>query len=375
MKLKNGTATGSRNEARPGQPVPKFRVQERLFFGQEHRAFTLVELLVVIAILGVLIALLLPAVQAAREAARRMQCTNNVKQWVLALHNYHDVQVGFPQFTSCGTDATHGTFNTGYSIHARILPYIEQGQFMDGIDFGAYDTRIYTNKSAVNELLYDRLFFPCPILTCPSESQPGLQEGTVQGDSSGEIRKQAGTNYMFCLGSGSGEGYYLESLKNDGIFRNLPTSFATIIDGTSQTLAVSEGLLAFEEPPSDPTGKAWRRMNAISGLEGASSDLADYKEADLTAYKSGAKYSQRGFIWMVGRATSTGFGTWKRPNEELPSVWFRGKELLYWGAASEHAGGVNAGLADGSVRAISNTIDLPVWRALSTAAGCETVSL
>ena len=93
--------------------------------------FTLVELLVVIAIIGILIGLLLPAVQAARETARRMQCANNVKQWTLALTNYSDVQNGFPQFTSWGRSAADGkVYDTAFSIQARILPYIEQGAFM-----------------------------------------------------------------------------------------------------------------------------------------------------------------------------------------------------------------------------------------------------
>ena len=136
--------------------------------------FTLVELLVVIAIIGILIGLLLPAVQAARETARRMQCANNVKQWTLALTNYSDVQNGFPQFTSWGRSAADGkVYDTAFSIQARILPYIEQGAFMQGIDFGDYDKyRVYWQKTALNSALFDKMDFPCPTLACPSEDQP-----------------------------------------------------------------------------------------------------------------------------------------------------------------------------------------------------------
>ena len=115
--------------------------------------FTLVELLVVIAIIGILIGLLLPAVQAAREAARRMQCLNNVKQWGLALTNYADVYRGLPQFTSWGRSAGSSTvYNTGFSIQARVLPFIEQGSFMVGIDFGDYDKY---RKGVVDQRSFD----------------------------------------------------------------------------------------------------------------------------------------------------------------------------------------------------------------------------
>ena len=335
----------------------------RKTFLRSYRAFTLVELLVVIAIIGILIALLLPAVQAARESARRMQCTNNIKQWTLALHNFHDVRGGFPTFTSWVKNDPSQT-ETCFSVHARILPYIEQGNFMDGVDFANYDWRVYTFKSSINTNLYDRLFFPCPILVCPSESEPQYQEISIPG---GDTVRQAGTSYRFCLGSGAGDGYYLSSLKNDGFIRNVPTTMATVIDGTSNTLAVSESLLAFESAPAQPEGEQWRRMNAISNLGGTSADIADYKEANLESYKTYATYSQCGFPWMVARATNAGFGAWKVPNEHLPSIWFRGQELLYWGASSEHRGCVNAATVDGAVHTISDSIDREVWRALASA--------
>ncbi|MDO4587636.1 MAG: DUF1559 domain-containing protein [Planctomycetia bacterium] len=330
--------------------------------------FTLIELLVVIAIIGILIGLLLPAIQAAREAARRMQCINHLKQWTLALHNYHDVQGGFPQFTSWGINPSTGlVVDTGFSIHSRILPFIEQGEFMQGINFGDYNWRVYSNKSAINSLLNDRLLFECPILGCPSESQNRIKTLTFP-----TVNTTAGTNYVFCVGSGTGDGYCLDYYRNDGIFKFVQTNFAMITDGTSNTMAMSESLLAFESIPSSPKGKDWKRMNALDPL---GSTLSAYQGLNLESFKDASTYSQRGFPWISGRMTTTGFAAWKTPNEELPAIWLRGAELLYWGAASDHPGMVNGSMADGSVRPFNNTINRTVWQAISSANGNEIVSL
>ncbi len=328
--------------------------------------FTLVELLVVVAIIGILIGLLLPAVQAAREAARRMQCLNNVKQWGLALTNYADVHNGLPQFTSWGRSADSSTvYNTGFSIQARILPFIEQGSFMVGIDFGDYDNyRLWGVKTSINSALFDKCDFPCPMLFCPSEDQP---RKALQGRNAGLYANNV--NYMFCTGTGTGRGNSLDSKKNDGTFRYTQTSFATLLDGTSNTMVVSEARMRFETAPSSPSLDDMDRMSAW-----ADGSPDDFMDLDLESLCSQAIISHRGSPWLASRHYSTGYSAYSLPNAKVPGLWLRGSELIYQGASSNHPGIVIVGMADGSARNVSDTIELKVWRAAATVAGSETVS-
>ena len=326
--------------------------------------FTLVELLVVIAIIGILIGLLLPAVQAARETARRMQCANNVKQWTLALANYHDALNGFPQFTSWGRSAADGkVYDTAFSIQARILPYIEQGAFMAGIDFGDYDKyRVYWQKTALNEALFDKMDFPCPTLACPSEDQPRT---ALQPKNDG--RYANGNNYVFCSGTSTGDGNNLDGGRNDGAFAWRQTSFASLTDGTSQTMVVSETRLQFPTAPSEPGDDDWDRMYVLGA-----GTFEDYVDPDLAALKPQATGTHRGFPWITGRHYASGYSAYSVPNARVPSIWLRGTELTFDGAASNHPGIVVVGFADGSVRNVSETVALDVWRAAATRAGSET---
>ena len=334
--------------------------KENIFCG-----FTLVELLVVIAIIGILIGLLLPAVQAAREAARRMQCANNVKQWGLALTNYADVQRGLPPFTSWGKSGTISGLNTGFSIHARILPYVEQGRFMIGIDFGDYDKyRVWENKTALNSMIYDKLDFPCSLLWCPGEDQ---ERKALQPRNDGVYANNV--NYVFCTGSGVGDANNLDSGKNNGAFRYVQTSFATLTDGTSNTATVSEARMQFASYP----GQDDRWMDRLSILGEGTCD--DYINPDLEAMKSQASLTHRGSPWIAGRHYATGFSAYSTPNAKAPAIWLRGKELVFEGASSNHPGIVVVGYADGSARNVSDSVNLNVWRALSTASGGETISL
>ena len=213
-----------------------------------RRGFTLIELLVVIAIIAVLIALLLPAVQQAREAARRTQCKNHLKQLGLALHNYHDTHLAFPY----GHQTEHsGATHRRDCWYQRLLPYVEQGNLADAYEA---DRTEYihamtsdTNVSYIPETVVS-------VFTCPSDSnQPG------KGGNGGSIAFQG--NYAVSAGAGT---YTLgadptnasrqiititnrtmisTSDRGGVFFQNSSTNIGGISDGTSNTLLVSEGVI------------------------------------------------------------------------------------------------------------------------------------
>ncbi|MCF0234148.1 MAG: DUF1559 domain-containing protein, partial [Thermoguttaceae bacterium] len=158
--------------------------------------------------------------------------------------------------------------------------------------------------------------------------------------------------------------------RNDGAFKRRTSSFAAILDGTSNTLAISEARLQFETMPASPAEKDFDRLSVLG--EGATSD---YVNPDLTAFRASVSLTHRGFPWIAGRHYASGFSAYSAPNARVPSIWLRGWELLFEGAASNHPGIVVAGMADGSVRNVAETVDLSVWRAAATAAGSETTAL
>ena len=325
------------------QNVPFASVQSR---SGERAGFTLVELLVVIAIIGILIALLLPAVQAARESARRTQCTNNLKQWGVALHNYHGSLGSFPMgaLWTNGKGEEIPVLFDGRRVHFRmvLLPYMEQLNIHDQIDFSANPHNPwwpvwYRHNFSATETTYSQLF-------CPSDDG-----GTHVINPSSPNQKWARTNYM-----GMYTGFQIGDLLKydprllaffDG---NRSTKIKDILDGTSNTIAMTEGLRQQDGP--DGRGSAWSDQPCggfVFSELGPNSPLPD------RCYPSPS-------WWCVDPDPTC------VPGDAMTTDTSA--------ARSRHPGGVVALFADGSARFISESIDLDSWRAAATIMAGEVVA-
>lgn len=329
-------------------------------------AFTLVELLVVIAIIGVLIALLLPAVQMARESARRTSCLNNLKQLGLAMHNQHASFGYFPGFGQ--------TSMTSFSVQARLLPFVEQQNLQDLIDFAQPLYIGSSHSQSLNPVQRDAAATRLPLFRCPSDGQRDLLE-----ENPGEVL--AGGNYVVCTGSGTGTNYDAR-YPTDGVFYyGSRAGFRDMTDGASNTIVMSETLLGLGKNMSPYTPAKTERRRLMGLLDGyfpqhgkpGLNQLADPDLGFLESLASGATqwYGNRGFGWIVGKPLATAFSAYLPPNSDTPDVHAHG--IGYFSARSLHPGGVNCLLGDGSVRFIHNLIRLQVWRALATREGGEPI--
>ncbi|MDO5552908.1 MAG: DUF1559 domain-containing protein [Planctomycetia bacterium] len=308
--------------------------------------FTLVELLVVIAIIGILIALLLPAVQAAREAARRMQCTNNLKQIGIGLHNYHDTNLGLPA-VGCFRGYP-GDQRNMWSFHYALLPFCEQQAKYDAIKTVA-DTGSATIPGGSG--LCAAMEGVIPYAYCPSEPNKETLEST---------KHESRGNYMGCVGDNSK--FTLDWTKTPwavtadlrGIFRDFLKwqNFASIVDGTSNTIAASESGLA---QISDRLVKA--NLVVFSSVPIVPSSCMS-KKPSQAAYPTTvtlSKISVRCRSLWYGLPHSVYFHTILPPNS--PTCWDDDYNDTIASASSYHSGGVNALLADGSVRFVSDTVN------------------
>ncbi|MHC2067080.1 DUF1559 family PulG-like putative transporter [Bremerella sp. T1] len=337
------------------------------------RGFTLVELLVVIAIIGVLVALLLPAVQQAREAARRSQCTNQLKQLGLALHNHHDTFQQFPRLAFL-----EGPYHERVGGMVMLLPFLEQNALADQIK--NYDTSVYTSQPPEP---WDPNFAPwqqrLEALLCPSDT--GATK-TYRTD-----RPIAPSSYRFSIGDSYVDTYNPQDNNTEfrGIFSSeLDKKFRDITDGTSNTVMMGERLTDFQTPFINQT-----HANSVS-LSDPSTCWDAVSPTDRKRFTSGSNpaASQR---WNDGLSTFTGFTTVIGPNG--PSCWNDTNEnadRALTTLSSNHPGGVNVALADASVRFIPETIDTGdltqaqvtsgqspygVWGAMGSKSGGEVAQL
>lgn len=308
-----------------------------------RRGFTLVELLVVIAIIGILVGLLLPAVQAAREAARRMQCTNNLKNFALAFHNFHDANKRFPKGSSNGA-----TLRQSWVMY--VWPYIEQSNLANASD---YKQHFYLAPNTVAGTLNGTTGKRVPVYLCPSDT------GTIDQDV-GTYQRTRG-NYVVNWGNV----WYGQSNTDPVLYTLAPTSkapfyhingvranpgkvsFASIVDGSSNTLLMSEYLMAKSRDDND-----WR----------------------------GDIHNDDGVFR---------FHTLLTPNTSSPDIilngWYQntGDPLMPAAtgtaqrnaARSRHTGGVNAARCDGSTGFVSNSISLAIWQAMGSMDGGEVAAI
>jgi prepilin-type processing-associated H-X9-DG protein len=327
-----------------------------------------VELLVVIAVIGVLIALLLPAVQAAREAARRMSCSNNVRQLAVAMHNFESAQGKFPPQLMIGRNQYR------WSAQARLLPYIEQSGLASGFNFNQDYHNVYLNGLLLKA---QRV----PTLLCPSEVR---DEPRGEGDQL--------TDYPLNYGVNCGVWKVYDPRDQSGgagaFFPNSGLAASSFSDGLSNTLMLAE-VKAWQPYYRDGKQSDPLPPNTAQELCGRASGSAFKPDTGHTEWIDG-RVHQSGFTAAFppnsavtceegGEAYDVDFNSWRVRGWEptAPTSHLSQTDVTYAAvtARSYHSGGVvNVAMMDGSVQAISSDIDLPVWRANATRAGDEIVS-
>lgn len=337
---------------------------------RRQRGFTLIELLVVIAIIGVLIALLLPAVQQAREAARRTSCINNMKQFGIALHNYVDAHSVLPPaivMTDRGISASPRHQTYGWGIHPRLLPFLDSLNKFDVINM------FVTQDEPAN---YTIRAIPLGTYICPSDPE---------GNNHRVEDQHHNCSYAF----NRGDWYVWDGFAGyqppvSPFYVNSSVRLSQIIDGTSKTMFMSEGkirlpfirdcaAMLYSPQNATPQPSVDAEPDTLIGFNGGCNALRLFSHTE----------------WHYGDVNHSGFTTAFTPNRKTRAV-FGGSQILFdadvlsWResvggptyaaitARSWHPGGVNVLFGDGAVHFIQDALDGPTWRALGTIKGGET---
>jgi prepilin-type N-terminal cleavage/methylation domain-containing protein/prepilin-type processing-associated H-X9-DG protein len=343
---------------------------------RRRSAFTLIELLVVIAIIAVLIGLLLPAVQKVREAANRIKCTNNLKQIGLALHNYHDAYGRFPP--GKGPDYRKSRPGTPvyprWSPHSQLLPFIEQDNLYNSIDFtwppetpGMGNPVInfmpaWQNPGRVNAVASRTTVagFLCP-------SDPAQPSGDWPGQNN--YLANLGTTFL-CDLSEQLQSTLVPGAQPTGVFYyQSKVRIADLTDGTSNTVLFSEKLRGDGNP--NPRTDMFVMPNQAT-LDDTYNTCQNLNTATATPLTS-----KQGWSWVMGEMCCTTYNHVSLPNTTTcAGLGFSGNMAnmaMDVPPSSAHPGGVNTLFGDGSVHFITNSIDLATWRALGTRNGGEVV--
>ncbi|MBC8353210.1 MAG: DUF1559 domain-containing protein [Planctomycetes bacterium] len=375
--------------------------------GRRSGGFTLVELLVVIAIIGILVALLLPAVQAAREAARRMQCSNKLKQLGIALHNYHDTYKAMPSDSGdCARNSTdncngktdaHAGGWFAWSGMASLLPFVEQQPLADRIRWEYYWDNIGAPGGAAlsNRVLVSRHRGTSggqrnvgsrltEVMTCPSDPGSSTDYSVLHAPVS------------YCFSHGPTSTWNAPSGREGGFAdKRFWVKFRDITDGTANTISMAEARLGRNQGPADSTSTKIDPAYRVTGLGNLTHGLGGYSRvfrntpahiaiiqtyyntclAGYPSQTNNGSSDQAGRHWASGRAfwgpyctTFVGPNAGPACDNDNSTTTLNVKE-----PSSFHPGGCLTQRADASVQFASDTIDQAVWIALGTIRGGESV--
>ena len=331
-----------------------------------RRGLTLIELLVVLAIIGVLVAVLLPAVQSAREAARRTQCLNNLKQFGLATQTYAEQHGRLPLSATVDLSVTATGNNASWGVPGRLLPQMEQGNLYDTIDL----TTAWDSQQAISNMRI-------PVFQCPSDRE------------SARVRDPGkGRPLLWPLNYGANLGTWFvydpaTNARGSGLFApNHATRIGEVTDGLSNTLAFAEVRAWQPYTRNGGPPAAFGQPRPPTSLDDAEAIIATGAQFKFTGHTE----------WPDGRVHHTGITTTLPPNTSVPcpppnqtlscdyNSWQEGRDGRAGRATyamitsrSAHPGAVNVGLADGRSRSVSESIDAAVWLGLGTRAGHEPV--